>query len=124
MTIEKAFAITAPPQVIYDAIAGDLASASEHEGDVFSIVRQEPPHRLDLQVTISGVPCALTYEIIPRGADCEVVATLEPRGFKYALLKIMTLGFTHDHGFEVVLVEGLRNLKAAVEDGTAAPGEE
>lgn len=114
MTIEKAFAISAPPDAIYDALVSDLSSASQHEGDVFSVVRQDRPRRLDLRVTIGGVPCTLTYAINARDADCEVVATLEPRGFKYALFKIITLGM-HDQGFEVVLVEGLRNLKATVE---------
>lgn len=114
MTIEKAFAISAPPDAIYDALVSDLSSASEYEGDVFAIVRQDRPRRLDLRVTIAGVPCALTYAINPREAGCEVVATLEPRGLTYAIFKIITLGM-HDHGFEVVLVEGLRNLKATVE---------
>ena len=115
MPIEKAFAINAPPREIFAAIERDLAAAGEHAGDTFEVLRREPDTSIDLRVTIGGVPCWLTYRLVPRETDTEVVALLTPFGFKYTFFRIVTLGL-RDQGFEMALVQGLANLKAAVED--------
>lgn len=124
MAIEKAFAINAPPDEIFAALERDLDSAAEHAGDTHEVLRRDPPRSIDLRVTIGGVPCHLRYRLDPRPPVTEVVATLQPYGWKYTAFRIVTLGL-RDQGFEVVLVEGLANLKAAVEDADAGfPDEE
>jgi hypothetical protein len=118
--IEKVFAIQAAPRAIYDAIERDLASASEHEGAAYDIVRRDPPGAIDLRVTIGNVPCMLEYRIVADAADgSEVTARLEPYGFKYNAFRLMTFGMSNQ-GFEVALVQSLANLKAAVEDEASA----
>jgi hypothetical protein len=114
MPIEKAFAIQATPAEIYDALQRDLAEASPHSGETFEVLRRDPGRAIDLRVTIAGVPCWLTYRLEPRQDHTEVIALLTPFGLKYTLFRIMTLGM-RDQGFEVALVEGLANHKAAVE---------
>jgi hypothetical protein len=114
MPIEKAFAIEASPYDIYAALERDLAGASQHAGETFEVLRRDPGRAIDLRVTIAGVPCWLTYRLEPRDTYTEVIALLTPFGMKYTLFRIMTLGL-RDQGFEVALVEGLANLKAAVE---------
>jgi hypothetical protein len=113
MTVEKAFAIRAIPDVIYAALERDLADAAS-DGGAFQVLHRDPPRSLQLRVTMSGVPCYLTYTLRPRDGDTEVSATLIPFGLKYTIFRIITLGL-HDGGFSVALVHGLSNLKAAVE---------
>ena len=116
MPIEKAFAIQASPQAIYAAIEAELAEAWPNEGDTFQVLRRQPGRAIDLRVTIGGVPCWLTYRIEEAQGHAEVVAQLTPFGLKHALFRVLTLGQSRQ-GFEVVLVQGLANLKAAVEGG-------
>lgn len=115
MSVEKAFAIRATPDVIYAALEHDLAAAAR-DGGSFEVLRRDPPRSIELRVMMSGVPCYLTYTLRPREDDTEVSATLVPFGLKYTLFRIITLGL-HDGGFSVALVHGLSNLKAAVEEG-------
>lgn len=119
MPIEKAFAIRADAQVIYDAIERDLHAADAHEGDTFAILRRDPPRSLELRVTIGDVPCWLTYILEPKADHTEVAARLTPFGWKYTLFRIMTFGM-RDQGYEIALVEALANLKAEVEDADGA----
>jgi hypothetical protein len=114
MPIEKAFAIDAPPAVIYDAIERDLAAADAHSGSTWEALRRDPPHALDLRVTIGGVPCELAYRITPEDDYTEVSATLTPYGLKHAIFRIITFGM-QNQGFEAALVQSLANLKESVE---------
>jgi hypothetical protein len=114
--IEKAFAINASPREIYDAIERDLGQAAAHAGSTHEVLRRDPARAIDLRVTIGGVSCWLTYRLEPRDGYTEVVALLTPFGMRYTLFRIMTLGL-RDQGFEIALVQGLANLKAAVEQG-------
>lgn len=114
MPIEKAFAINASPHDIVAALENDLTSASEHEGDVFGVIRRDPGRSLVLNVTISGFPCVLTYTLIPRDDHTEVVAAVEPHGLRYLLFRMITLGMSNG-GFDVILFESLRNLKESLE---------
>lgn len=123
MAIEKAFAIDAAPAEIFAALDRELSAASEYAGDTHEVLRRDPPRSIDLRVTISGMPCHLSYRISERAeGGCEVVATVQPYGWKYGLFRVMTFGM-HDGGFAVTLVHSLANLKAAVEGG-AFPDEE
>jgi hypothetical protein len=118
MPIEKAFAIRADAHEIYAAIERDLGDAAEHAGDMFEVVRRDPPRSLELRVTIGGVPCWLTYILEEKAGHTEVAARLTPFGWKYTFFRIMTFGM-RDQGYEIALVEALANLKAEVE-GTGA----
>jgi hypothetical protein len=118
--IEKAFAINAQPQTIYDALTRDLREADAHRGDTFEILREDPPRSIDLRVTIGGVSCWLTYRLEPRGDHTEVIGVLTPFGVRYMFFKFVTLGL-RDQGFEIALVEGLANLKAEVEAEDVLP---
>jgi hypothetical protein len=120
MPIEKAFRIDASAHRIYSALEEELGdAASDDRGafaqGAFAVLRRDPDRGLDLRVTIAGVPCWLNYRIEPRDGFSEVVALLQPFGWRYTFFKIVTLGM-RDQGFEVSLVEGLANLKAAVEE--------
>ena len=123
MPIEKAFAINASPYEIYAAIERDLADASVHAGRTFEVLRRDPGRSIDLRVTIAGVPCWLTYRLDPRAGHTEVVALLTPFGLKHTLFRIITFGL-REQGFALALVQGLANLKAAVEgDASLSPEE-
>jgi hypothetical protein len=114
MPIEKAFAIKAPRERILAAIEGELSGARQHGDATFEVLERDPPRLLRLRVALGGIPCHLTYRLSPRDGDTEVSATIEPYGLRYAAFQVITLG-RNRHGFEVALVEGLANLKAAVE---------
>ncbi|MEX2247657.1 MAG: hypothetical protein WEC75_13350 [Dehalococcoidia bacterium] len=118
MSIEKAFAIEAPPHEIFAAIERELAEASPDDGETFEVLRRDPGRSLELRVTISGMPCWLTYRLEPREGHTEVIADLTPYGWKHALFRIMTFGM-RDQGFQLALVQGLANLKEAVESERA-----
>ena len=109
--IEKAFAISAEPGVIWDALWADLSGG---EQGAFRVEAVHWPSELALQVSLGGIPSRLTYRIEPRGDHCEVSARLEPLGFRYKLAQVLT--FNHfKRNFELILVQGLSNLKTAVE---------
>jgi hypothetical protein len=110
--LEKAFAIKAPPETIWQALQADLA-----EGDLsrFSVERSIPNELLEISVRLQGgVDAALTYRLVPHENYTEVSATLEPMGFRYLVFRIITFGRANVN-YELVLVQGLSNLKQAVE---------
>lgn len=123
MTIEKAFAIKASPHDIYAALERDIATASRGGGR-FEVLRRERDREIQMRVTIGDIPCWLTYRLDPGAGYTEVVALLTPFGFKYAFFRIITLGM-RNQGFELALVQGLANLKQAVEGpGAAGAGDD
>jgi len=122
MALEKAFAINATPEKVWDALTGELEIADEAD---YTIERAVPNELLSLWVNLmGGVRAVITYRLIPRDEHTEVVATMEPQGFRYAMFRIITMGRA-DINYEMVMVEGLANLKAAAEGtdrgGPAAP---
>jgi hypothetical protein len=119
VSFEKAFAMHAPPEAIFEALERELGEAESDAGGTFEVLRREPPRAIDLRVTIGGMSCWLTYELEPKQGHTEVTARLTPFGWRYLAFKIITLGLRND-GFEIPLVEGLANLKAAVEGGPRA----
>ena len=121
MTIEKAFAISAPPHRIFAAIERDLASAAEFEGETFDVVERDPPRAITLRVTIGDVPCRLRYVIAPQQDHSEVTGTIEPYGWKHAAFKVMTFGM-REQNYAIVLTQALANLKEAVESEGLANG--
>ena len=114
MFLEKAFAIKAEPASIWHALTGELEVADEGN---YSIEQAIPNEFLSLWVDLQGgVSALLTYRLIPRDDHTEVVATMEPHGLRYAIFRILTLGRA-DTNYELLLVQGLANLKEAVEGG-------
>ena len=118
MVLEKVFAIKAEPAAIWEALTGELTVADE---GAYEVERAIPNELLSLWVEIQGgIRAILTYRLIPRGDHTEVSATMEPLGFRYAMFRMLTLGRA-DANYELLLVEGLSNLKQAVEGG-GGPG--
>jgi len=112
VVIEKAFAIEAEPAAIWRALTGELEVA---DASAFTIERAVPNELLSLWVDLAGgVRALLTYKLIPRAGHTEVVATMVPHGLRYAVFHIITFGRA-DTNYELVLVQGLANLKEAVE---------
>jgi hypothetical protein len=118
MPIEKAFAIHAEPAAIWQALMGEMRSA---DPATYELERSEPPELLALWVQLAGgISARITYRLIPRADHTEVVATMEPEGFRYQFFRLITLGRS-DTGYELALVQGLSNLKQAAEGRPEEP---
>jgi hypothetical protein len=111
MSIEKAFAIEAPPEAIWDALWADLAEGDESR---FRLEGSTWPARLELEVDLSGVMCNITYTLTRREGYTEVSADLTPLSKRYGLYYLLTFGHIK-RNYEMLLVSGLANLKAHVE---------
>jgi hypothetical protein len=113
MSIEKAFAIQAPREAIWDALWSDLAAG---DTSLYNLEGSTWPKQLQLKVDMSGMPCLLTYTLTPMSQDglTEVAASLEPLSKRYGLYYLLTFGHIK-RNYELLLVEGLANLKAHVE---------
>ena len=111
MAIEKAFLIEAAPAVIWEALWSELA---EGEASAFSVEQSNWPKLLSLKVDLSGMEALITYRINGEDNQSEVSATLEPLSPRYSLYQILTFGHFRTN-WEMMLVEGLANLKEAVE---------
>jgi len=110
--IEKAFAIKAQPAAIWRALMSDLSLG---ERDAYEVERRVTNEELSLWVELQGgVRARLTYRLIPREDHTEVVATMEPSGLRYLFARIVSFGRVNTN-YELVLVQGLANLKQAVE---------
>lgn len=115
MTLEKAFAIKAEPAAIWRALTGELDVADESH---YQIERAVPNELLTLRVQLQGgIDASLTYRLLPEQDHTQVVATMHPEGLRYVLFRILTLGRA-DTNYEMLLVQGLSNLKQAVEEAT------
>lgn len=120
MVLEKAFAIKAEPAAIWRALTGELEVADEA---AYGVERAVPNELLSLWVDLQGgIRAILTYRLIPHEDHTEVVATMEPQGLRYAIFRMITLGRA-DTNYELLLVEGLANLKRAVEASTGHTAE-
>ena len=112
MPIEKAFAIEGEPAAIWDALWSDLGRG---DPSAFEIERSQRPHTLVVRVDMGGgVPARITYRIERKDDYTEVSATLEPLGLRYNLYQFLTFGRVRLN-YEMLLVQGLSNLKHAVE---------
>jgi hypothetical protein len=111
MTIEKAFAIEAEPAEIWSALWQEIQSG---EPDAFKVEQSNHPHLLAVRVRLGAMPALLTYKITPRERDSEVSVTLEPLSSRYWLYQLLTFGHLRKN-YEMLLVQGLANLKSAIE---------
>ena len=120
MFLEKAFAIKADPAAIWSALTGELEIADEGG---YRIEQAIPNELLSLWVDLQGgISALVTYRLIPHDDHTEVVATMAPQGLRYAIFRMMTLGRA-DTNYELLLVQGLANLKEAVEGGEGGQAE-
>jgi hypothetical protein len=110
--IEKAFAIRGEPGDIWDALWRDLSAG---EAGSYEVEAAHRPDELRLRVMLGGHSSRLGYRITPReDGTCEVVASLEPHGLGYKMAQVIS--FNHiKRNYELILVQGLSNLKKAVE---------
>lgn len=111
MPIEKAFAISAEPAEIWSALWEDLQQGQQ---GAFTIEESHRPMLLALRVKLGPIRALLTYKITPRESDSEVAVTLEPQSSLYMLFQALTFGHLR-RNYEVLLVEGLLNLKSHLE---------
>jgi hypothetical protein len=112
MAIEKAFAIKGTPTDVWMALTGDLQLG---DSSTYEIERAIANQSLSLWVQLQGgIRARLVYTLIAHEDHTEVAATMEPEGFRYAVLRILSFGRA-DTNYEIALVEGLANLKRSVE---------
>ena len=110
--IEKAFAVRAEPAAIWRALIADLEGGDR---SAYEMEQSAPNERLALRVNLQGgIRARLVYSLIPRDGHTEVVATMEPEGLRYTFARIITFGRVNTN-YELVLVQGLANLKRAAE---------
>lgn len=112
MALEKAFSISATPETIWRVLTGELEVA---DASAYTIERAVPNELLSLWVDFrNGIRAIITYKLVPRDGHTEVVATMAPQGLRYGIFRIITFGRA-DTNYEMLLVQGLSNLKQAVE---------
>jgi hypothetical protein len=119
VTIEKAFAINAAPADIWDALWQDLSHGDEGH---FKVETSTWPSLLAVQVKLGDLPARLTYRIEAKEGHCEVAVTLDPLSSRYRLYQLLTFGHLR-RNYEILLVQGLVNLKEAVEGGSSVEDE-
>ncbi len=112
MAIEKAFSINAAPPKVWDALVSEFNLADE---SIYEVEQSIINEFLAVRVTFQdGIEAQITYRLIAKDDHTEVVATMQPEGLRYAIFRMITMGRS-DINYEMVLVVGLSNLKAAVE---------
>ena len=112
MAVEKAFAINAEPPKIWEELTKEIGLA---EDGVYTIEESIVNEYLELRVKFQdGIEAHISYRLIPRDDHTEVVATMHPEGLRYAIFQMITFGRSNIN-YEMGLVVGLANLKAAVE---------
>jgi hypothetical protein len=111
VAIEKAFAIEATPEAIWDALWADLGEGDE---SLYTVEESTWPHSFTIRLDFAGMPSLLTYRIEPKDTYCEVSAALTPLARRYGIFWALTFGHIK-HNYEVLLAQGLANLKAALE---------
>jgi hypothetical protein len=111
MSIEKVFAIEASPEVIWDALWGDL---QQGEAGAYTLDSSSRPSRLDVEVKLGHIRCLLQYRIEGKDGFSEVSATVVPISKRFGLYQVVTFGHV-GRNYEMLLVTGLANLKASVE---------
>jgi len=109
--IERAFAIHADPETIWDALWHDL---SQGDSDVFDVESSTWPRTLSVLVDLGGMPSRLTYSIEPRPDHTEVAILAEALSWRYALYQVVTFGH-YRRNLELTLTIALSNLKTALE---------
>ncbi len=111
---ERAFAIHAPPAVIWKTLMGEVEEGVRSGRAV--IVHQEAPRRLVLEIRLGwGLAARYTYELSLAGAHTEVAGRVDAHGVRNRVARVITLGRSSTP-YMLALTQGLANLKAAAEE--------
>ena len=109
--IERAFAINATPETIWDALWHDL---SQGDTDAFTVESSTWPRSLTVLVDLGGMPSRLLYTLEPRDGHTEVSVLVDALSWRYALYQVITFGH-YRRNLELMLTVALSNLKTALE---------
>ena len=110
---EHAFEIEAPVEDIWRALMNE-AQAGVDAGQAV-LIAAERRRRLELDVVIGwGLTVRYAYKLSRAGDKSLVIVELTPRGIRWALSNIITLG-RGITPFSLAAAQGLANLKEAVE---------
>ena len=111
---ERAFAVQAPPPVIWRVLLDEVRSGVE--SGRAQIVRQEEPRRLVLDVFLSrGLGVRYVYEISEQRQHTEVSVQIAPFGLRHRFANILSFG-RGDMPYLLAATQGLANLKLAAEE--------
>jgi len=110
---EHVFAIGAPVEEVWRALRAE-AEAGVRAGRAAVLV-DERPWRLALDVMMGwGMTVHYVYALRRTGGGSEVTVAITPRGLRWALSNILTLG-RGAAPFALAAAQGLANLKQTVE---------
>ena len=100
--------VSAGIEAVWEALAGDLARRGEH----VLVLEERAPAALRLAVyTGPGERLLLDYELARLDeSNTAVHVAIEPRGVRYALKRLLSLGAV-DRGYLETLAIGLQNLQ-------------
>ena len=116
---ERAFAIQAPPEVIWRILLEEVREGVE--SGRAAIVRQEAPRALVLDVRLGwGLRVRYDYALTRAMQHTEVAAVVAPYGMRHSLANIVSLG-RGGTPYMLAITQGLANLKEAAER-EARPG--
>ena len=110
---EHAFEIEAPVEDIWRALRNE-AQAGVDAGQAV-LIAAERPRRLELDVAVGwGLTVRYAYKLSRSGDNSVVIVEVTPRGMRWALSNIITLG-RGITPFSLAVTQGLANLKETVE---------
>ena len=110
---EHAFEIEAPVEDIWRALRNE-AQAGVDAGQAV-LIAAERPRRLELDVPVGwGLTVRYAYKLSRAGDNSVVIVEVTPRGIRWALSNIITLG-RGITPFSLAVTQGLANLKETVE---------
>jgi hypothetical protein len=115
--IERAFAINATPETIWDALWHDLSQGDEA---AFTVETSTWPRTLSILVSLGGMPSRLVYSLEPRDGHTEVSVLVDALSWRYALYQVVTFGH-YRRNLELMLTVALSNLKTALEGEALSP---
>lgn len=110
---ERAFAIHAPPDVIWRTLLDEVRGGVE--SGRAEIVRQEAPRVLLLDVRLGwGLTVRYHYALKQQTEQTEVAVTVTPYGIRHSLANIVSFG-RGVTPYMLAVTQGLANLKQAAE---------
>ncbi|MEE9277126.1 MAG: hypothetical protein V3V06_01815 [Dehalococcoidia bacterium] len=110
---ERAFAINAPPDVIWRTLLDEVRAGVE--SGRAQVVHEEAPRGLVLDVRMGwGLGVRYDYRLSVQAAHTEVAVTVAPHGLRYALANIISFG-RGSSPYMLAVTQGLANLKEVAE---------
>ena len=110
---EHAFEIEAPVEVIWRALRTEVQAGVD--AGLAVLISAERPRRLELDVPVGwGLTVRYAYNLSRPGDNSVVIVEVTPRGIRWALSNIISLG-RGITPFSLAVTQGLANLKETVE---------